>query len=131
MNLEQALSYVTHRSESIIQWLFFTILLLAGYLIGRGLFGQSARASADGPAEFQAARQKILDQTAKLESVSLDKLGSADLAGVDAQVQALKTELQTREAELAQYKSGGGGSGGRGGGGGAGGGGGECRPQRG
>ena len=115
MNLEQALSYVTHRSESIIQWLFFTILLLAGYLIARGLFGKSASASAEAPAEFQAALQKILDQTAKLESVSLDKLGSADLAGVDAQVQALKTELQTREAELAQYKSGGGGSGGSGG----------------
>lgn len=114
MNLEQLLNYVTHRSESIIQWMFFAILLLSGYLIARGLFAKKSESSSSaGPSpEMEAALQKILDQTAKLESLSIEKMAPADRASVDAEVQALKVAVQQREAELATLKSGGGGGGG-------------------
>lgn len=106
MNLEKYLSLITHRSESIIQWLFLAILLLSGLLIARALFGKKVEESkSSGGIDLQTALQKIMEQTTKLESVSLEKLNAQGVAQVEAQVQALKTDLASREAELTQLKS--------------------------
>jgi hypothetical protein len=108
VNLEKSLSFVTHRSESIIQWLFLAILILSGILIARALFGkkseEGAAAIPSGGVDLQTALQKIMEQTTKLESVSLEKLNSKDVAAVDAQVQALKADLAARESEIAKLK---------------------------
>ena len=112
VNLENILYYVTHHSESIIQWLFLTILLLSSVLIARGLFARKeevkttdASVVTQVPGEIQEFLKKILDQTAKLESVSLGQISLADVAQVDVQVQALKKELQGREEELSKMKA--------------------------
>lgn len=105
MNLEQALTKFTHHSETIIQWLLFSILLLSGLLIARFLF--SKKEATGESAELNVALQKILEQTAKLESVSLDKMSPQGVASVDAQVQALKADLQAREVEITKLKEGG------------------------
>lgn len=110
MNLEKYLSFVTHRSESIIQWLFLAILLLSGILIARALFGKKtegepAAAAIGGGVDLQTALQRIMEQTTKLESVSLEKLSSQGVAAVDTQVQALKAELASREEEISKLKA--------------------------
>lgn len=110
MNLEKYLSFVTHRSESIIQWLFLAILLLSGILIARALFGKKtegepAAAAIGGGVDLQTALQRIMEQTTKLESVSLEKLSSQGVAAVDTQVQALKAELASREEEIGKLKA--------------------------
>ena len=105
MNLEQALTKFTHHSETIIQWLFFAILLVSGLLIARFLF--SKKEAGDESPELSGALQKILEQTAKLESLSLDKMSVQGVASVDAQVQTLKADLQAREAEITKLKVGG------------------------
>ncbi|MBX3023225.1 MAG: hypothetical protein KF799_16240 [Bdellovibrionales bacterium] len=117
MNLERFLNYVTHHSESIIQWLFLGILVLAGTLIARSLFRKDevssssssssagATAGAGASPELQAVLDKIMAQTAKLEGVSLKDVGPAGVAEVDAQVQSLKKDLASREEEIAQLKA--------------------------
>ena len=105
MNLEQALTKFTHHSETIIQWLFFAILLISGLLIARFLFSKK-EAATESP-ELSGALQKIMEQTAKLESLSLDKMSVQGVASVDAQVQTLKADLQAREAEITKLKDGG------------------------
>ncbi len=117
VTLENALYFITHHSEAIIQWLFLTILLLSAAIIARALFTKT-RDGADVPGgthmalpengEIKSVLQKILDQTAKLESVTLEKVangGGGDPALNEAQLQALKKELQTREEELNQLKA--------------------------
>ncbi|MGE0527172.1 MAG: hypothetical protein AB7G93_20655 [Bdellovibrionales bacterium] len=117
MKFESFLHYVTHHSESLIQWLFFAILLLSGGLIARGLFGKSdeepSSKSLDVEAaslhgEIQGVLHKILEQTAKLESVNLAEATPQMVADVDAQVQTLKKNLAAREQELAVFKQDGG-----------------------
>lgn len=119
MNLESTLYYITHHSESIIQWLFLSILVMACFVIARGLFGkkeghaaQGAGSSAStgvgvgmGNTEIQTFLQKILDQTAKLETVSLEKMNPAVMGQVETQVASLKQDLQSREEELAKLKA--------------------------
>lgn len=109
MNLEKYLSFVTHRSESIIQWLFLAILLLSGILIARALFAKKAEGSGalalGGGVDLQTALQRIMEQTTKLENVSLEKLSSQGVAAVDTQVQALKADLAAREEEVAKLKA--------------------------
>lgn len=126
MKLENVLQYVTHHSEAITQWLFLTILLLSGALVARGLFSKKSEdgeapamalgaataaagmgsvvATAPSP-ELQAALTKIMEQTAKLESISLGELNPAGLQQVNTQVEALKRDLQAKESEIAQLKA--------------------------
>lgn len=113
VNLENSLYYVTHHSESIIQWLFLMILILGAVVAARGLF---RRASAEAPAstagavpsaELQSFMQKVLEQTAKLESVAVGNLSPGDAAQLDVHVQALKKDLATRDEELAKLRAGG------------------------
>jgi hypothetical protein len=103
VKLEQALTYVTHHSESIIQWLLFAILAISGALIARAMFSKKTEGSEN--SELSEALKKIMEQTAKLEAVSLDKAGPAGVAAVDTQVQTLKADLQNREAEIAKLKA--------------------------
>lgn len=103
MKLEQALTYVTHHSESIIQWLLFAILAISGLLIARSMF--SKKAAGGDNSELSDALKKIMEQTAKLEAISLDKAAPGTVAAVDGQVQALKTDLANREAEIAKLKA--------------------------
>jgi len=122
VNLEKFIAFVTSHNEAIIQWLFLGILLLAGSLIARSLFGKkdeepAVATEAAGGTDLQSALEKILAQTTKLESISLDKLSPQGVAEVDAQVQALKADLAAREVELSQLKSAGGAGGESGGGG--------------
>jgi hypothetical protein len=111
VNLEKTLDYYTHHSESIIQWLFLAILVMVAFLIARWLFGKveaSASAgigSASGSAEIQEFLQKMMSQTAKLEAVPLQELSPAAVGDVDAQVQALKKELASREEEIKALKA--------------------------
>lgn len=124
MKLETILNYVTHHSESIIQWLFLAILVFAGLLIARGLFGRKTQsrdadseASAShvvaGPSpELQATLDKILAQTAKLEGVSVQattSAGAPDVAasagGSEAEVAVLKAQLLAREDELQKLRA--------------------------
>lgn len=87
---------------------------MAGYLISRAIFakGDGAAAAAavgsvalsDG-SDIQKFLQRILDQTAKLESISLDKATPATAAHIDAQVQSLKLELKAKEDELNKAKA--------------------------
>lgn len=115
MNLEHSLSYVTHHSEAIIQWLFFSILAMSGYLIARGLFGKKSEAPStatagaaialEGGEDIQTFLKKILDQTTKLESMPIDKMTPAVAGEVDIQVQQLKKELQSREEEIGKLKA--------------------------
>lgn len=113
MNLESVLFYVTHHSESIIQWVFLTILVFSGFLIARSLFGKKSAAPVatatvqsgiSDNGEIHQFLQRILDQTTKLESVKLETLTPAAVADVDAQVQALKNDLLARDEELAKLK---------------------------
>jgi hypothetical protein len=106
VNLEKFLTFVTHHNESIIQWLFFGILLLAGTLIARSLFGKKEENQASG-GDLHSALEKILAQTTKLESISVDglKAGSPESAAL---VVALKADLATREKELTELKAKGG-----------------------
>lgn len=110
MNLETTLFYVTHHSESIIQWLFLTILLLVGVVISRAIFGKkdgasaaSAGKAADG--DIHQFLERILDQTKKLEGISLEGVGPKVAADVEAQVQNLKKDLASREEELNKLKA--------------------------
>lgn len=110
MNLEKSLNYVTHHSESIIQWLFLAILLMVALLITRWLFGkpeapQAASPSLGSSTDIQEFLQKILAQTTKLEAVPLAGMSAAAVGDVDAQVQALKKELTSREAEIQNLKA--------------------------
>lgn len=110
MNLENILYYFTHHSESIIQWLFLAILLVSAWVIGRSIFGRkeavaSAHTLADG-SEIQSFLQKILDQTTKLEGIKLEGLSPAAVGEVEAQVQALKKDLQQRDEEIGKLKGG-------------------------
>lgn len=110
MNLEKTLYYLTHHSEAIIQWLFFSILILTTLLIARALFGKKSLVGAGmvgDSTEIQSFLQKILDQTAKLESVSLEKMTPHSAADIDTQVQSLKAQLAAREQEMTQLKAGG------------------------
>lgn len=109
MNLESALYFYTAHSESIIQWLFLTILLLAGFLIFGKVFGKREELSAIGglptnSVEIESFLKKILDQTAKLEAVSLEKISPGNLLEVESQVLSLKKDLASREAELVAAK---------------------------
>lgn len=103
MNLETSLYYVTHHSETIIQWLFLAILLTSAFVIGRAIFGKK-QAEADG-SDIQKFLQRILDQTTKLEGVSLDTISPKGMLEVEAQVQALKKDLQAREEELSKVRA--------------------------
>ncbi|MGZ3723376.1 MAG: hypothetical protein ACXVA9_10625 [Bdellovibrionales bacterium] len=115
MNLESTLYYFTHHSESIIQWLFLSILLLSAFVIGRLIFAKKEAAAggaegavfADG-SDVKVFLQKILDQTAKLETVKLEGISPANMGEVEAQVQTLKKDLQAREEEITKIKSAGG-----------------------
>ncbi len=100
MNLEKTLTYVTHHSEAIIQWLFFAILAISSFLIARSLFAKSSKEEGVVSSDVHASLQKILEQTVKLENVSLDKLNSQDMSQVEGQVQTLRAELKEREAEI-------------------------------
>jgi hypothetical protein len=107
VTLEKTLYYITHHSEAIIQWLFLTILLLAGTLIARSLFGKketSASAAAAGQ-DIESFLQKILEQTGKLERVPVEKMSPEQAALAETQVQQLKKDLQSREQELVQLKA--------------------------
>lgn len=116
MKLETFLTTYTHNAESIIQWVFLAVLLMVGFLIARGLFGKKeaavAVAAAAGPgvsvappAELQAVLDKIMAQTAKLETVQLTGMAPAGVAEIEAQVQTLKNELSSREVEIAELKA--------------------------
>jgi hypothetical protein len=111
VNLENTLYYFTHHSESIIQWLFLAILLLSALVIGRAIFARKESVASAGGAAFadgtdvQGFLQKILDQTAKLETVKLDGASPAGIAEVDVQVQQLKKDLAAREEELTKLKT--------------------------
>lgn len=108
MNLESFLSTVTHRSETIIQWAFLAIVLLIGTLVARMLFGkgESAAPAPAGPSpDLQAVLDKITEQTAKLEGVALKEMSPAGVAEVEAQVQALKKDLASRDEEISKLKA--------------------------
>jgi hypothetical protein len=113
VNLETLLSQFTHHVESIIQWIVLIILLLGGLLVYTWMSGKKASKENDGVAnsDLKAAIDKIMEQTAKLESVALQDLKPADAAQVDAQVQQLKKDLQAKESELSALKAGGASSG--------------------
>ncbi|MGE4133008.1 MAG: hypothetical protein AB7F86_15310 [Bdellovibrionales bacterium] len=127
MKLESILSYFTHHVESIIQWLFLLILALSGYVISRGLFGKKETGTDNGPSvnlgpEVQGTLQKILEQTAKLEGVSVSapagggeaSAASAGGGGASpADLEKLKKELAQREEELKAIKAAGGDAGGK------------------
>lgn len=114
MNFEKFLTDVTHRSETIIQWLFFAILLLSGVLIARSLFAKKSEGPA-AEADLHTALEKILSQTAKLEGVAIGAASapttvagtgtSFDQAAQAKEVQALKAELAARDEELTKLKS--------------------------
>lgn len=109
MNLEKFLTFVTHHNESIIQWLFFGILLLAGTLIARSLFGKkTAEAAAESGGDLHSALEKILANTSKLENLALDRAAASPQA--EALVTALKADLVVREKELSELKAKGGNS---------------------
>jgi hypothetical protein len=107
VNLEKFLTFVTHHNESIIQWLFFGILLLAGTLIARSLFGKKEENQASG-GDLHSALEKILAQTTKLESISVEGLKAGGSPESAALVVALKADLATREKELTELKAKGG-----------------------
>jgi hypothetical protein len=116
VNLEAILYYFTHHSESIIQWLFFAILLLSAIVIARVIFGKkesepappvNAAVFADG-SDIQDFLKKILEQTTKLETVKLEGLSPAAVGEIEVQVQALKKDLAMREEELTKLKAAGG-----------------------
>lgn len=109
MNLEKFLTFVTHHNESIIQWLFFGILLLAGTLIARSLFGKKTEEVTAG-GDLHSALEKILANTNKLEGVSAERMSAAASPQVEAQLIALKADLGVREKELNELKANGGGN---------------------
>jgi hypothetical protein len=110
VNLEKFISFVTHHNEAIIQWLFFGILLLAGTLIARSIFGKKEEVSQNQTTgnDLHSALEKILAQTTKLESISVDKLSAPSNPQAEAAVAALKVDLAVREKELAELKAKGG-----------------------
>ncbi len=109
MNLEKFLTFVTHHNESIIQWLFFGILLLAGTLIARSIFGKKEENSQQATGnDLHSALEKILAQTTKLENVSIEKLSATSSPQAEAVVAALKADLAVREKELTELKAKGG-----------------------
>lgn len=111
MNLEKYLYFVTHHSESIIQWLFLAVLALSALIVAGGIFrkrkagGSSTEASAVSE-EIQAALAKLLEQTSKLEKVPLEGASPDALVAMDMQLKTLKKELEMREGEIAQLKAG-------------------------
>jgi hypothetical protein len=128
VKLEKFLQYVTHHSEAMTQWLFLAVLFLAGAIVARGLFGKkgeepdgtkvafsgtgAVRSAGDGDAiatapapELQAALIKIMEQTAKLESLSLGDLKPASPQEANTQVEALKRDIQAKETEIARLKA--------------------------
>jgi hypothetical protein len=114
VNFEKSLYYVTHHSETIIQWLFLAVVVFGGLIVAGGIFKKKNASTAADPGagsggeqltEIQAALQRLLAQTAKLENVSLSEAAPAVVADVDAQVKALRAELSTREAEIAALKA--------------------------
>lgn len=118
MKLEKFLTFVTQHNESIIQWLFFGILLLAGTLIARSIFSKKEeRAAAESGGDLHSALERILAQTTKLESLSVDGLKAASASGAvpgasggvsESVVTALKADLANREKELNELKAKGG-----------------------
>jgi hypothetical protein len=110
VNLEKYLQYATHHSEAIIQWLFLAILTLTGLLIARNLFAKKEEVHAGGAAlaggeEIRSFLQKIMEQTAKLEAIPKAGMTEATAASIDAQVQALKKDLSSRDEEIKALKS--------------------------
>lgn len=103
------MDFAVHHAESIIQWVFLIILLISGWLVGRYLFGKRAGHAGEESSnpELTAAIKQILDQTAKLESISVGGL-TGDAGAFEAQLRLLKSDLAAREAELAKLQAGGG-----------------------
>ena len=114
MTFEKFLTFATHHSESIIQWVFLLIVALCGLLVARGLFAKKAapkattatgEASAASAPELKAALDKIMEQTAKLESLSLKDLSPAAMAQAEAQIAEMKKQLSERQGQAAQGQS--------------------------
>ncbi len=117
-SLENALNYITHHVESIIQWLFLATLLLGSYPIYRWVFGKRGE---DGPVtaasaasvtladggDIQVFLKKILDQTTKLETMPMAAMTPSAAGEIEAQIQVMKKELAARDEELGKLKSGG------------------------
>lgn len=91
---------------------------MAGFVIGRALFGKKETPEASvvdsavnvAPSvalggDIQQFLQRILDQTTKLEGLSLEGLAPKALGEVEAQVQKLKADLSAREEELNTLKT--------------------------
>lgn len=123
MKLESFLQYFTHNVESIIQWVFFAILALAGLLIARGLMapkseGEAASAGAMGlgvgdasvaAPEIQGVLKTILERTAKLDSAGPISLGGGGAspeaaAAAEAQVANLRKDIEAKEQEIKALK---------------------------
>ena len=124
MSFAKFLTFVTAHSESIIQWTAFVILSLVGVIIGRQIFAKRTGASlGDGaslsggplPGEIQNVLQKILEQTNKLQNVSIETSRSSGSEllpeNVAAELEMLKKDLQTREEEISRLQKGLGGPG--------------------
>jgi len=109
VNFEKFLNFSTHHSESIIQWVFFIILALCGFLIARGLFSKSKLQEAVGAdaTDTQALLKKIIEQTAKIEGLSPGELKSGEGSQFEAQLGSLRKDLQSRDEEIARLKAGG------------------------
>jgi hypothetical protein len=111
VTLESYLYYITHHSESIIQWLFLAILLMAAFVIARAIFGKKEPAAAAAgiglpeDSDIHSFLEKILEQTKKLEAVPLAGINPKAMGEVEAQLQMLKKDLQTREEELNNLKA--------------------------
>lgn len=107
MNLEKFLHFVTYHSESIIQWVFFAILILTGSLVGLVLFRRKMDSDLV-PAlggDLNATLSTIMERTAKLEAISLGDASPAVLQKVNAEIEMLKKTLQSKDAEILQMKS--------------------------
>lgn len=119
VTFETALSFITHHSESVIQWVFLAIVLMAAFLIGRALFGKKAGMHATkagteaqgtdtSPAsDIKVMLAKIAEQTAKIDGISVPATASVALGTSDAENQlvALRKDLAKREEELTQLKA--------------------------
>lgn len=108
MKFSDFLTYVTHNAELIIQWLFFTIIALSALVVGRYIFARKeedtgAGSTAPLPGEIQSVLQKILDQTNKLENVSVEALKGGSQEAL-VQLEILKKDLQSREEEISRLR---------------------------